>query len=55
MMNIALMWWAFEETGDKRFYNVGFSEATGVQRFFLRDDGSTALQAAASPGEPVSG
>lgn len=42
MMNIALMWWAFEETGDKRFYNVGFSEATGVQRFFLRADGSTA-------------
>ncbi len=42
MMNIALMWWAFEETGDKRFYNVGFSEATGVQRFFMRPDGSTA-------------
>lgn len=42
MMNIALMWWAFEETGDKRFYNVGFSEATGVQRFIMREDGSTA-------------
>lgn len=42
MMNIALMWWAFEETGDKRFYNVGFSEATGVQRYFMREDGSTA-------------
>lgn len=42
MMNIALMWWAFNETGDKRFYNVGFSEATGVQRFFMREDGSTA-------------
>jgi len=42
MMNIALMWWAFEETGDKRFYNVGFSEAVGVQRFFMREDGSTA-------------
>ncbi len=42
MMNIALMWWAFEQTGDKRFYNVGFSEAAGVQRYFLREDGSTA-------------
>jgi unsaturated chondroitin disaccharide hydrolase len=42
MMNIALMWWAFEETGDKRFYDVGLSEARSVQRFFLRDDGSTA-------------
>ncbi len=42
MMNIALMWWAFEETGERRFYNVGFSEATGVQRYFLREDGSSA-------------
>jgi len=42
MMNIALMWWAFEETGDKVFYNTGFSEAVGVQRYFMRPDGSTA-------------
>ncbi len=41
MMNIALMWWAYIHTGDRKFYDVGFAEATGVQRYLLRDDFSS--------------
>jgi unsaturated chondroitin disaccharide hydrolase len=42
MMNIAMMWWAFMHTHDERFYQVGFREASGVLKYILREDGSTA-------------
>jgi unsaturated chondroitin disaccharide hydrolase len=42
MMNIAMMWWAWIHTGDRRFYEVGFREASGVIKHMLRPNGSTA-------------
>lgn len=42
MMNIAMMWWAYFHTGDRKFYDVGFREAAGVQKYIMRPDGSTA-------------
>lgn len=41
MMNIALMWWAYQYTGDRKFYDVGFAEATNVHKYLIREDFSS--------------
>ena len=41
MMNLPLLWWAYEKTGDIRYYNVACKHAFTTMQYFVRDDGST--------------
>ncbi|TWD95736.1 unsaturated chondroitin disaccharide hydrolase [Neobacillus bataviensis] len=40
MMNLPLLYWASEETGDPRFKSVAKSHADTVLEYFIRNDGS---------------
>lgn len=40
MMNIPILYWAAEETGDPRFYHVAVSHAKTAQKYIVREDGS---------------
>lgn len=41
MMNISLLYWAWEETGDPRFKQIAIKHADTVQKYFIREDGSS--------------
>lgn len=41
MMNIPLLYWASEETGDPRFLQIAKAHADTVMRTFIREDGSS--------------
>ena len=41
MMNLPLLWWAYEETGDKKYYNVAYTHAMRTIEEFIRKDYST--------------
>ena len=41
MMNLPLLWWAYEKTSDKRYYDVACKHATTTIEHFVRRDGST--------------
>ncbi len=41
MMNIELLFWAAEETGDKKFYDIAYKHATTVMNQNVRSDGSS--------------
>ena len=41
MMNLPLLWWAYEKTEDKRYYDAACKHATTTLQYFVRDDGST--------------
>lgn len=40
MMNLPLLYWASEETGDPRFYQVAVKHADKAMKYFIREDGS---------------
>ena len=40
MMNLPLLYWAWEETNDPRFYHIATMHADTVETYFLRPDGS---------------
>lgn len=40
MMNIPLLYWAWKESGDPRFFQIANSHADTVMKTFLREDGS---------------
>ena len=40
MMNIQLLFWAFEETKDPRFKQIAMMHADTVMKYFVREDGS---------------
>lgn len=40
MMNLPLLYWASEETGDPRFYHAADRHAAKAMRHFVREDGS---------------
>lgn len=40
MMNLPLLYWAAEETGDPRFYQVAVKHADKAMKYFIREDGS---------------
>lgn len=42
MMNIPLMWWATEQTGDNKFRDVGLRQAEDMRLYALRPDYSSA-------------
>ena len=41
MMNIALLFWAHSETGDKRYYDIAVTHADTIAKYIVRPDGST--------------
>lgn len=41
MANLALIWWAYEETRDKKYLDVGIEHAKITYENFIREDGST--------------
>lgn len=41
MMNLFLLWWAYEETKDKRYYDVAFNHSIATMKNLIRDNGST--------------
>ena len=41
MMNISLLYWASKETGDPRFMQIAMMHADTVQKYFIRQDGSS--------------
>lgn len=42
MMNLTLLWWAYEQTGDSRYRNVARQHAHKTAEWVVRPDGSTA-------------
>lgn len=40
MMNIPILYWAFEETGDFRFKHVAMAHADTLSKYLIRQDGS---------------
>ena len=41
MMNLPLLWWGYEETGDKKYYNVAYTHVKRTIEEFIREDYST--------------
>jgi len=57
MMNLPLLYWASEETGESAFGEVAHQHATTSMRFLVRPDGSTYHTFFLNPetGEPIGG
>lgn len=57
MMNIPLLMWAYNETGDKRFEHIAVTHAHTVRKYIVRQDGSSYHQFNFDPetGVPVKG
>jgi unsaturated chondroitin disaccharide hydrolase len=41
MMNLFLLWWAYEETKDKRYFEAAFNHSIATMKSMIREDGST--------------
>ncbi len=41
MMNLELLWWAWKETEDRRYFEVANTHARNTMKLFIRPDGST--------------
>jgi unsaturated chondroitin disaccharide hydrolase len=41
MMNLPLLWWAYEETGDRKYYDVAYTHTKRTIKEFIREDFST--------------
>ena len=41
MMNLPLLWWAYEKTGNQKYYDVAYKHAATTMQHFIREDGST--------------
>lgn len=57
MMNLSLLLWAAEESGNKSFYDIAVRHADSVRKHIIREDGSTYHMFAFDPdsGEPLYG
>lgn len=57
MMNMPLLMWAYNETGDKRFEHIAITHAHTVREYIVRENGSSYHQFNFNPetGEPVKG
>lgn len=57
MMNIPLFFFAYEETGDKKYYNAAVDHYHTTMAYLIRDDGSSFHHFQFDPksGEPVGG
>lgn len=41
MMNLFLLWWVYEETKDKRYYDAAFCHSAATMKNMVGEDGST--------------
>lgn len=41
MMNLPLLWWAYREVGEHRYFEAALNHARSSVRYFIRQDGST--------------
>ncbi|NQE54219.1 hypothetical protein C5S29_11550 [ANME-1 cluster archaeon GoMg3.2] len=41
MMNLPLLWWAYEETNEENFYNIAYTHSKRTIEEFIREDYST--------------
>ena len=41
MMNLPLLWWTYEKTDDKNYYDVACKHAVTTMQHYVREDGST--------------
>jgi len=56
-MNLPLLYWASEVTGDKKYYDIAYNHAKQAQKYIVREDASTfhTYYMNSETGEPIRG